>query len=61
VWREEEALVRVREGRGVEAGEVIEAGVEVEVEVREVHQVGLSPPSPPPCPLSLPPRPTATN
>jgi hypothetical protein len=31
VWREEEELVRVREGRGVEAGEVIEAGEGAEV------------------------------
>ena len=58
--------MRVREGRGVEAGEVGE--VEVEVGVREVHQVG--PPPPPPwststtplathvshAPLPLPPR-----
>ena len=49
MWREEEEeLVRVREGRGVEAGEVIDVGVEVEVEVREVHQVDPPPPPPPP-------------
>ncbi len=39
--------MRVREGRGVEAGEEIGAGAEVEVEVREVHQVGPHPPPPP--------------
>jgi hypothetical protein len=51
VWREKEELVRVREGRGVVAEEVIEAGLEVEVEVREVHQVGPPPPPPPWSPL----------
>ena len=42
--------MRVREGRGVEAGEVGGAGVGVGVEVREAHQVG--PPPPPPSTLN---------
>ncbi len=51
--------MRVREGRGVEAGKVIETGAGAEV--REVHQVGPPPLPPPPwspLPPSPPPPPT---